>query len=84
MAVASGAAEIIGMLELALDVTELLSSLGKPADLQPWENEDVRIMADVKAWLQRKQERTDFRKSLSEGFKVETPPTARDATKLGP
>jgi Domain of unknown function (DUF4157) len=64
VAVASGAGEIIGLLLLAWDVGELLYSLGEPAELKGWQAEDARIVADVKAYLQGKEDAADFKKRL--------------------
>ncbi len=78
VAAASGVAEIIGFLTLALDVAELLKSLGEPGELREWQQDDARIVAGVKAYLQDKQDAADLAKAVSQPFRAEE--TRRDAT----
>lgn len=79
VAVASGAAEIAGALELLLSVAELAASLQGPAELEPWQSEDARIVAEVRAYLQGKEEAAEFRKRLWKPV-IEISPAVRDET----
>ena len=77
-AIASGTAEIIGAIELLIDIAELLTALGEPAEMRSWDIEDAFIIANVKNFLKRKQEIAELKEVSSSAIRFEASPTKRD------
>jgi hypothetical protein len=69
----------IGWLLLALDIGELLISLGEPSKER---SRADKIIDDVKAYLKGEQEAAEMRERLSKGMRFSTTPAVSDATRV--